>query len=266
VAAFATSSPELAVAIGSALDGRPELALGDALGSNVVNIGLVLGLAVLVGPFRVGGGTITRDLVAALAIPVLTIFLAMDGTIGRVDAVVLFSAFSVWLGAVLAEARRERSLAGEILGTHPLGRSLPVAAVGVAMLVAAGRLIVSGGTGIGDEVGLDPFVVGVVIVAIGTSVPELATTVIARLRGHAEIGLGAVLGSNVYNGALIVPVAAAISPISVDWGEIAVSLAFGIAVVLVVLPLLGPVLGRRRGALLVSVYASSVLTLLLTHG
>jgi cation:H+ antiporter len=253
VAAFATSSPELAVAIGSALAGEPELALGDALGSNVVNIGLVLGVAVLVGPIRIGGGAISRDLAAAIAIPVVTVVLAVDGRLGRPDAVVLLAVFAIWLGATLVEARRERS-------------ATPAGLVGLLLLVAAGRLIVSGARGVGDDLGLDAFVVGVVLVAIGTSMPELATAVIARLRGHEEIGLGTVLGSNVYNGAAIVPVAALIAPITVAWSEVAVSLVFGILVVSLLLPAFGHVLGRRRGAVLVLLYVSSVVTLLVTNG
>jgi cation:H+ antiporter len=264
IAAFATSSPELAVAVGSALEGRSELALGDALGSNVVNVGLVLGVAVLLGPIRIGGGTVSRDLTAALVVPVVTVVLAADGTIGRFDAAVLLAVFATWLVAALLEARTERNAAGEVLGAHSLRRSVGVAIVGVLLLVVAGRSIVSGATGLGETLGLDAFVVGVVIVAIGTSVPELATAVIARLRGHEEIGLGTVLGSNVYNGALIIPVAAIISPIVIDWSEIAVSLVFGVAVVVSVLPVFGHVLGRPRGVLLVSLYVGSVVTLLLT--
>ena len=266
IAAFATSSPELAVAVGSALAGEPELALGDALGSNVVNVGLVLGVAVLVGPIRVGGGAISRDLAAAIAIPVVTVVLAGDGRLGRPDALVLLAVFALWLGATVIEARRERSAAPGILGERTFRRALPVGLLGLLLLVAAGRLIVSGARGVGDDLGLDVFVVGVVLVAIGTSTPELATAVIARLRGHEEIGLGTVLGSNVYNGAVIVPVAALIAPITIAWNEIAVSLLFGIAVVALVTPVFGPVLGRRRGAALVLLYGSSVLTLLLTNG
>jgi cation:H+ antiporter len=266
VAAFATSSPELAVAIGSALAGEPELALGDALGSNVVNIGLVLGVAVLVGPIRIGGGAISRDLAAAIAIPVVTVVLAVDGRLGRPDAVVLLAVFAIWLGATLVEARRERSATPDVLGERVLGRAVPAGLVGLLLLVAAGRLIVSGARGVGDDLGLDAFVVGVVLVAIGTSMPELATAVIARLRGHEEIGLGTVLGSNVYNGAAIVPVAALIAPITVAWSEVAVSLVFGILVVSLLLPAFGHVLGRRRGAVLVLLYVSSVVTLLVTNG
>jgi cation:H+ antiporter len=266
VAAFATSSPEVAVAINSSVAGRPQLALGDALGSNVVNIGLVLGLALLIGPIRAGGGTIRRDMAAAFVVPVVTAALAADGRLSRPDALVLAFAFAVWLVFTADAARRERSAAPEVLGERALGRALAESAGGLAFLIVAGRLIVTGAREIGLELGLGAFVVGVVFVAIGTSVPELATAVISRLRGHEEIGLGTVLGSNIFNGALIVPIAASISPIRADWGEIAVSLAFGVAVVITVLPFTGSLLGRRRGLLLLSLYASSVTTLLLTHG
>lgn len=265
VAAFATSSPELAVAISSGLSDRSELALGDALGSNVVNIGVVLGLALLVGPMRVAGGVMRRDMVAALAIPIATAALVADGRLSRLDAVVLLVLFAVWLAASVDEARRERSVAGEVLGEHSPTRAALSGLVGLALLIAAGRLIVSGATSIGSDLGLDTFVVGVVLVAVGTSVPELATTMIARLRGHDEVGLGTILGSNVFNGGLIIPVAALLSPVRIAWGEIATSLAFGIALVVCVLPR-GGMLGRPRGALLVFGYAASLVTLLVTHG
>jgi len=251
--------------VSSALEGQPELALGDALGSNVVSVGLVLGLAVLVGPVRVTGGVVSRDIAAAIAVPLVTILLASDGELGRADAVVLLHVFGVWLLAVVIEARRGRSAAPEVLGEHSLGRSIPVVAGALVLLIAAGRLIVTGATGLGTDLGIDPFVVGVVLVAIGTSAPELAITVIARARGHEEIGLGTVLVSNVYNGAFVIPVTAAISTITVDWSEIAVSLVYGLAVVAALLPVFGAVLGRRRGVLLVLLYVSSVFTLLATQ-
>ena len=266
VAAFATSSPEVSVAVSSAVSDRPQLALGDALGSNVVNIGLVLGLAILLGPIGVGRGTIRRDIAAALVIPLVTVGLAVDGHLSRLDAAVLLAVFCVWLVTTVLAARRERSAAAEVLAEHSLPRALLVSVLGLLVLVAAGRLIVVGAKGIGADLGLDAFVVGVVFVAIGTSVPELATAIVSRLRGHDEIGLGTVLGSNVFNGALIIPIVALISPFRLDWSEIAISLTFGVLVVLVVLPFPQPVLGRPRGALLLGLYAGSVLTLLAVHG
>jgi cation:H+ antiporter len=266
VAAFATSSPELTVAVTSGLEGRPELALGDALGSNVANVGLVLGSVLLIGPMRMAGGVVRRDIAAALSIPAVTGLLALDGVLGATDAGVLLVLFATWLGASLTVARRERSAAEDVLGERAPARALLWSAVGLVLLVLAGRLIVSSTKGLGADLGLDAFVVGVVFVAIGTSVPELATAVIARVRGHDEVGLGTILGSNVFNGALIVPVAALLSPIDVEWGEIAVSLAFGLALVVLIVPAGGAVLGRARGIVLLGGYASSVVVLLLTSG
>lgn len=262
VAAFATSSPEVSVAISSALSDRPQLALGDALGSNVVNIGFVLGIAVLIGPIRVGRGTIRRDMTAALVLPLITAVLAADGELGRPDALVLLIVFTTWLVTTVMAARRERSAAVEVLAEHSLPRAAAVSVLGLAFLIVAGRLIVVGAKGIGSDIGLDPFVVGVVFVAIGTSVPELATAVTSRLRGHEEIGLGTVLGSNVFNGGLVIAIAALIAPIEVDWSEIAISLVFGVLVVIAVLPFPKPILRRPRGVLLLGLYASSVVTLL----
>lgn len=266
VAAFATSSPEVSVAISSAVSDRPQLALGDALGSNVVNVGLVLGAAILIGPIRVGEGAIRRDMTAALVLPLLTVVLAADGSLTRPDGLVLAIVFSTWLVTTAMAARRERSAAAEVLAERSLPRAGVVAVVGLVVLVAAGRLIVVGAKGIGEDLGLDAFVVGVVFVAIGTSVPELATAVVSRVRGHEEIGLGTVLGSNVFNGGLVVPLVALIAPFEVDWSEIAISLVFGIVVVFAVLPFPRPLLGRYRGALLVTLYVSSVVSLLLAHG
>lgn len=266
VAAFATSSPELTVAVTSGLEDRSELALGDALGSNVANIGLVLGLVLLVGPLRMSGGVVRRDIAAALSIPVVTGLLALDGTLGATDAGVLLVLFATWLGASVTAARRERSAAEEVLGERAPALALLWSAGGLVLLVLAGRTIVSSTKGLGADLGLDAFVVGVVFVAIGTSVPELATAVVARVRGHDEVGLGTILGSNVFNGALIVPVAALLSPIDVDWGEVAVSLAFGLALVMLVAPVGDAVLGRARGLVLLGGYASSVVVLLLTSG
>jgi len=266
VAAFATSSPEVSVAVSSALGDRPQLALGDALGSNVVNIGFVLGIAVLVGPIGVGRGTIRRDMAAALVVPIVTVALAADGYLGRPDAIVLLGVFLIWLVTTMAAARRERSAATDVLAEHSLRRAIVVCLVGLGFLVAAGRLIVVGAKGIGTDLGLDVFVIGVVFVAIGTSVPELATAVVSRMRGHEEIGLGTVLGSNVFNGGLIVPIVALMAPFRLDWSEIAISLVFGILVIVAVLPFPRPLLARWRGALLLGLYGGSIVTLLLAHG
>lgn len=254
VAAFATSSPELSVAVLSAIEGRPELSLGDALGSNVVNVALVLGLALVVSAIHCPRDTVRRDFPVALLAPVLTGLLAYDGEISRLDAAILFAAFLAWLVWVVIETRRRRSAASSVLDSARIGSSVAFSAAGLGLLVLAGWLIVSGGTGIAASLGVSAFVVGAAVVAVGTSVPELATAIISKLRGHDEIGLGTVLGSNVFNGLFIVPVAAVITPIAAPWRDVVVSLSFGVVVLAMSFPARNGKIGRVRGVSLIAVY------------
>jgi cation:H+ antiporter len=255
IAAFATSSPELTVALNSALAGQPRIALGDALGSNVVNVALILAVALLIAPIAVPRDAVKRDFPAALVVPVLTAVLLLDGKLSRIDGLILLLLFSGWLVAVTLEARRQRSAAGQILGERKITRAIVEGGAGLALLILAGRLIVSGASGIALKHGLDAFLIGATVVALGTSVPELATAVISGLRGHEEVGLGTILGSNIFNGLLVVGVAATISPIEIEVSEVAPALILGLASLALAYPPRGGVIGRWRGILLVSLYA-----------
>jgi cation:H+ antiporter len=262
LAAFATSSPELSVSVNAALEGKPQIGLGDALGSNVVNIGLILGLALLVGGIKAPRDSLRRDFPVAVLVPVVTSLLIIDGEISRLDGLLMLAAFIVWLSSVTIEAWRRRSAAEAVLGERRHALALLYCAGGFVLLILAGRLIVMGATGVGSALGMDPFVVGATMVAIGTSIPELATTVISRWRGHEEIGLGTVLGSNIFNGFLIVAVCAIIYPIVVVRQEVAVGLGFGALTVLAIYPGRGGLIERRRGVLLLALYAVYLATIL----
>lgn len=255
VAAFATSSPELTVSITASLAGTPQIALGDALGSNVVNVALILALAVLIKPLVAQRSTIRRDFPVALAVPVVIGVLLLDGTLSRLDGALLIGLFTCWLIAVLVEARRERSAAAEILGEGRPMRAVAAGVAGLALLILAGKLIVAGATGIASAYGLDAFLIGATIVALGTSVPELATAVIAGLRGHEEVGLGTILGSNIFNGLLIVGTAASIAPIEVELHVVAPALILGVTALALAYPPSTGVIARWRGGMLLSVYA-----------
>jgi cation:H+ antiporter len=254
VAAFATSSPELAVAITSAVEQRPQIALGDALGSNVVNVALILGIALLISPIRCTRESVGRDFPVALAVPLVIGLLSLDGDLSRAEGAFMLVLFLAWLAAVILEARRQRSMPGPAGSVSGL-RAAVFGAVGLLLLVAAGTLIVSGARGIAESFGITEFVIGATIVAVGTSVPELATAVIAKLRGHDEVGLGTLLGSNIFNGLWIVPVAATIYPIGFDRGEVAVALVAGLLAMLAVFPPARGLIGRRRGVVLLVIYA-----------
>lgn len=265
VAAFATSGPELAVAVTSASAGVPEIALGDALGSNVVNIGLVLGVVLALAGARPRRADLSRDLPVALIAPLATLGLAMDGELSRLDGAVLLASFLAWLAVTVRQAVRDRDATGELLAERRVARIVRDVTLGLVMLVVAGRVIVEAGRGVGAALGWDTFTVGAVLVAVGTSAPEMATTATARLRGHDEVAVGTVLGSNIFNGLLIVGVAAVLRPIGVVPSEIAVAVAAGVLTLLLVLPGRHDRLSRGRGVALLAVYAAYVTLLLLRH-
>lgn len=262
IAAFATSSPELSVSISSALAGKPQIALGDALGSNVVNVALILGLALVISGIQTPRDCVKRDLPVALLIPVITGVFFLDGVLSRADGMLMLGMFAAWLVAAALEARRQRNAADTMLGTHSKWLVAIFCLTGLALLVAAGNLIVHGARGIAVSFAISEFVIGATIVAIGTSVPELATTIIARIRGHEEVGLGTVLGSNIFNGLFIVAVAAVIHPIAVPLQDIAAALVFGALALAFIYPPRNGFIERRRGALLLVLYIGYVFTVL----
>ncbi|MGE3445886.1 MAG: sodium:calcium antiporter [Acidimicrobiia bacterium] len=253
VAAFATSSPEMSVAIQAARAGRPEIALGDALGSNVINIGLVLGLTIALGSLRVERRQVRRELIVAAAAPVLTLAVLIDGTMATSEAVVLAVTFAVWLGLVTRDAWHTRSSAVEAVDPPRRFAAVGAAIVGLAVLVLAGRVIVGAAKGIGDSLGLHPFVVGATLVAAGTSAPELATAVVSRLRGHADVGLGTVLGSNVFNNLWVVALAGIIEPIHIAAADVLIAVAACLAGLALVIPERSGLIPRWRGPALLAI-------------
>jgi cation:H+ antiporter len=256
VAAFATSSPELSVAINAAMAGKPQIALGDALGSNVVNVSLILAVALVISGIQCPRDSVMRDFPVALLVPVVTSVLILDGALTRFDGIFLLSMFLIWLLAAIIEARKQRSASDKILGEHRGWLALVLCVVGLVFLVAAGNLIVAGARGIAISWGIDEFVIGATIVAVGTSAPELATAVIAKLRGHDEVGLGTILGSNIFNGLFIIATATIIYPITVSWREVAVALVFGLVTVAFTFPTRRGFIERRRGVLLLVLYVA----------
>ena len=257
MAAFGTSSPELMVAIQAARDGLPQISLGDVLGSNVVNIALVLAIVLSFSSMKVEDSGVRRDWAWALSVPFVMMAILWDGWFSRIDALILMSLFSVWLIVVVRHALRHRaSSSAPSLDSAPfsLSKIAPQVIVGLAVLGGAAELVVRGGKGIAEALGWSPFVVGAVIVAAATSTPELATTVVSRMRGHHDVGLGNILGSNIFNALLIASVAAAIQPYRVRPMELIPSLLFGAVATLFILPGRQGHLGRWRGVALLALY------------
>lgn len=266
VAAFATSSPELAVALQAARAGALQVALGNALGANLVNVALILGIVLVFGGLRIARHEIERDLRAALLAPALTAALLLDGTLSRGDGLALLALFAVWLLMTVAEALRQRHADPQAAVTATPARLLVASAFGLMLLTTAGALIVDGGRGLAARLGIGDFVIGASIVALGTTAPELATTIAARLQGHDDVGVGTLLGSNLFNGLFIVGLAAVIHPIAVLWHDVAVALLCGAVALALVVPARSGRIERQRGIWLLVLYVVYLLALVQRPG
>ncbi|MGE3770238.1 MAG: sodium:calcium antiporter [Bdellovibrionales bacterium] len=262
IAAFATSSPELSVAVNAALAGTPQIALGDALGSNIINVALVLGLVLCFGGLAASRQNISRDWLLALFIPILVGVMASDGIIGMTDGIVLLGMFAVWLSFLVVTANNHRRAAAEAKTSIHKGNTVILLLMGLGLLMLAGTLIVSGAKAVGSWLGWSPFITGVTLVALGTSMPELAASLIARLRGHDDIGLNTVVGSNIFNLLCIVAIAAIIHPIAIDAQAIVGSIGVGLVALVFVFPNARGFIPRWRSIPLLVVYAAYVLSVL----
>lgn len=265
LAAFATSSPELAVSTMAALTGKPEIGLGDALGSNVVNIGLILGLSFLFASQTIHLTVIRREFIFALSVPIITLMLMLDGVLSRINGVLLLAVFILWLSLKVRQAilyRRnnlEQLRQDEITPAIKPLRICLYLTVGIVCLIVSGRLFVTGASSIAENFEIHSYVIGAMVVAIGTSLPELVTMLLARWRGHDDVGLGTLLGSNLFNGMAIVGVTASIHPIHASLADVSITLLFGIVTVLFIQPHIG-LSTRQRGMVLLALYIAYIAT------
>lgn len=225
VVGFGTSAPEMLVSALAAWDGKGALGLGNAVGSNIANVALIVGVAALARPLAVRSQILRRELPVPLAAMFLCFFLLLDGRLGRGDGAVLLSAFALVLYLTVRVALRERGrpadpMTAEYAARLPSGVStrsaMARAAVGLVLLVAASRLLVWSASGIAGWWGLSDLVIGLTVVAIGTSLPELAASVAAVRKDQPDIALGNVLGSNTFNTLVAVGIVGVIGPGAVD--------------------------------------------------
>lgn len=252
VGAFATSAPEIVVAVNAALAGAPAISIGDLTGSNVVNVSLILAVALLFSPLPVAWRSIARDYMIALAVPLIIGAVIWDGVLSRADGVILLVAFAAWMVAVLRDGLRERRDCADA----PAPVRLQVMwwlATGLAVLFIAGHFIVEGARGMALRFGMSDFLVGATVVAVSTSTPELATMIVARLKGHHDLGLANILGSNIFNGLFIVGIVALQAPFPLPAITVAPALAAGFLTTLVCLPAGGRI-SSGQGWLLLALY------------
>lgn len=259
VVAFGTSAPELVVSVTGALRGSSDLAAGNVVGSNIFNVAVILGLAALITPLRIQRTVIRREAPLMLAATLLGAGLLLAGGVPRVGGVVLVLLLAVYTVVSVALARREAADGDADADLLPLGRSfatdLLFIAAGLGLLVGGSRLFVDGALVIARSFGVSEAILGLTIVAAGTSLPELATSIVAAFRRQADIAVGNILGSNIFNVLGVLGTTAIVRPLRPE-GLTPLDLAVmvGLAVVLVPLIVTGRRLERWEGAVLLAVY------------
>jgi len=222
IVGFGTSAPEMVVSAISAWQGNPGIALGNAYGSNITNIALILGLTALISPIAVHSQVLRKELPILTVITAFAVWLLLDKEITRLDALLLFAVFAGLMGWTIFQGLRQKSdaLAGEMeeeLEEHAMSLSRAVfwLAVGLALLIASSRLLVWGAVEVARGFGVSDLVIGLTVLAVGTSMPEMAASLIATRKGEHDIALGNVLGSNLFNTLAVVGIAGAIHPMAV---------------------------------------------------
>jgi cation:H+ antiporter len=217
VVGFGTSAPEMVVSVLSALNNTPQLALGNAYGSNIANIALILGVTALIIPVVVQKQAMKRDIPILLAMTVLTVILLMDGNVSFVDGIILLAAFvAITIFNVLAELREKRKRKQneeEQPEKVSIVKAIAWLLVGLAILIISSRMLVWGAINVAQALGVSDLLIGLTIVAVGTSLPELASSIAAARRGENDLAVGNVIGSNIFNTLVVVGIAAVITPI-----------------------------------------------------
>lgn len=269
VVAFGTSSPELAVSVNAAFRGQADITVGNVIGSNIFNILVVLGLSATVAPLMVAQQLVRVDVPLMIGASVLLLVLALDGHLGRGDGVILFAGLIAYLWLLVQQGKRESAAVKEeyerqiALGVETRSstpRNLLLVAAGLAMLVLGSNWLVDAAVAIAAALGVSPLVIGLTIVAGGTSLPEVATSVIATIRGERDIAVGNAIGSNIFNllgvlglTLLIVPGGIAVAPAAINF-----DIPFMIAVAIACLPIFvhGHALLRFEGVIFLLYYAA----------
>ena len=216
IVAMGTSMPEFFVSLMSAINGTPDLAVGNIVGSNIFNALLIVGCAAMVAPITIQHTTVKKDIPVAVFASLLLMGMTLDGHISRIDAAILFGVFIAYIGITLRGAKTEDDTADEEKKPMPVLKAVMLVVVGLAGLVIGSDVFVDNATSIAHTMGISDAVIGLTIVAGGTSLPELATSVVAAKKGNSGIAIGNVLGSNVFNILMILGITGLITPMTIS--------------------------------------------------
>ncbi|MBU1187449.1 MAG: calcium/sodium antiporter [Gammaproteobacteria bacterium] len=222
IVGFGTSAPEMVVSALASVQGNPGIALGNAYGSNITNIGLILGLTALISPIAVQSRVLRKELPLLMVVTLLAAWQLYDGELSRIDALVLLLAFAALMGWSIRQGlqRKRDHLAvevDEVMDVHPLPLrpAVIMLLLGLVLLIVSSRVLVWGAVDIAQTFGVSDLIIGLTVIAVGTSLPELASSLVATRNGDHDIALGNVLGSNLFNTLAVVGIAGSIHPLAV---------------------------------------------------
>ncbi|HET9440939.1 MAG TPA: calcium/sodium antiporter [Longimicrobiales bacterium] len=269
IVALGTSSPELAVSVLAALEERPDVAIGNIVGSNIANLGLILGITAMIKPLAMQRIVVLREIPVMIAAALLASLIAFDGIISRWNGLVLLACFAAYTAMMLRTARvlPEIPLAEAVphaSGRPPMIKHAALAIAGLVTLVLGGRFLVNAAVAAASAMGVSELVIGLTVVAVGTSLPELATSVLAAWRGHSDLAVGNIIGSNILNIFLILGTTAVIHPVAArpEIFNLEIPIMVGFSVALLPLVYRGMRLVRWQGVILLSAYLVFVMFLI----
>ena len=266
IVAFATSAPEILVSIVAASQGQPGLAIGNAIGSNIVNIGLVLGLTAIIRPIPLESATLRREMPALLAVSLLTVSLFLDTRLSRPDGIVMLTGLAIvmiWFTRLGLRSAANDPIKMDYEAEIPSDISMKMAVfwivLGLAALLIGARWLVSGAVGVATSLDVSKVVIGITIVAFGTSVPELAVSLVSVLRKEYGLAVGNIVGSNIFNLLAVIGVAAVIEPATVAPSVLSLHIFVMVAFTLVLFAMTYEydgkgVLSRLEGVALLAAY------------
>lgn len=219
VVAFATSAPEVLVSIDASIRGQPGLAYGNAIGSNIANIGLVLGTVAIIRPIQLRSDTLRREMPALLAVSLLTVSLFLDSYLSRIDGLVMLTGLvivMIWLARLGMRSAPTDPIKQDYEAEIPEDVSMKIAVmwliIGLGTLLGGAHLLVDGSISIAHTLGVSEVVIGILLVALGTSLPELAVSLVSAMKGEYGLAIGNIVGSNIFNLLAVIGVAATIAP------------------------------------------------------
>lgn len=274
IVALGTSAPELAVSTSAAMQGSNEIALSNVIGSNIFNLLVVLGGCALFHPVPVDRGVLKRDFPVSIVSTLLVLLMVgtgalsilssadaetIVGTAGRLLGIMLMAGFAIYIVYLILDAKKHPQDTDEVIELRPVSKCLLLIVVGIALIVGGGQAVVYSAKEIARAAGMTETLIGLTIVAVGTSLPELVTSIVAAKKGETELAVGNAVGSCIFNMMFILGISATLHPIAVNFASVCdLVILIAVSVLTLVFALTGQKINRAEGAVMILVYIADV--------